>query len=884
MTAFESKTVERKKPLLLTVGNFPYITYPFIESMSSKLKIVALNNDSKFSDHDILHVENRAIETIVELEDKLEYAIFFMFSDTDKLLLEKCLPKLEHDRTRTLILFQLPTLKNYFDVILATKKISSLQYAIVGDVFGKTIPSSASLPAKIVNQALQDKMAEFTGDDLHPLFIISQTDVLGAIQYLLFNKQEKSRVNLLYYEHPQTIISTIHLLKRVEPDLQFSYMRHTVESPPPDHKEVLHEIQLKTRFTALYIDDILDGFEKSAAEMQGLPVSLPKQKRSKKRKRLALKPFAHSSATFANATLIALLLYCVLQVFFLIGGIALAKVALQDLEKGSYTTAISRLNTSRTLLSYAAPLTDSLLTLSHIKQLSLFEKTFKTFQTGLDITNLASSETETITKLQKTVQLDPLQKLLASASYLYFSTQAFHLEKQFAPLGFFYDSSSSQLLSIAQQLPDIIGTHNTKRYLILFQNNGELRPTGGFIGSIGELEFEFGKYKSFTIQDVYDLDGQLKEHMEPPFVIRRFLQPHLYLRDSNMSLDFQEAASSAAALYFAESGKKVDGVIAVDYEVLRRLIEAVGRLYLPNSNITLTADNAFEYIQDSINKNFFPGSRKKHDLLNEIFVQLSFKLHSVGALKQAGKLLPEMLEQKHILIAMQNTSIQKPFSLYNYGGEITDTRPLTPNQINDYLYINEANIGSNKANISLSRSTKYTVFVGPKTSISELEIRYDNTDIDSKDYKLYLQLLTPLDSKLTKLIFNGKTQEVVPAVTEPRVYEAKGFVPPQGVEVVEDTYHGKTHFGVLLTIPAHTQSSLVIRYEQQHSILQKDIVYSLFAVKQPGMTSHALTVAVHYPTGYTPRNTPNARFGKESVTFTEEEFNKDSFYNLNLSH
>src|SRR6476620_5186398 len=131
MTVLESKTVERKKTLLLIVGNFPYIKRPFIESIANKVKIIALNNTTKFSDPTILHVENRAIDTIVELEDKLEYAVFFMFSPIDKELLEKCLPKLEQDKTRTLILFQLPTLKNYFDVILATKRISTIQYAVV---------------------------------------------------------------------------------------------------------------------------------------------------------------------------------------------------------------------------------------------------------------------------------------------------------------------------------------------------------------------------------------------------------------------------------------------------------------------------------------------------------------------------------------------------------------------------------------------------------------------------------------------------------------------------------------------------------------------------------------------------------------------------------
>ncbi len=43
---------------------------------------------------------------------------------------------------------------------------------------------------------------------------------------------------------------------------------------------------------------------------------------------------------------------------------------------------------------------------------------------------------------------------------------------------------------IADRLPSILGKDGRKTYLVLFQNNMELRPTGGFIGSFGLFTFD----------------------------------------------------------------------------------------------------------------------------------------------------------------------------------------------------------------------------------------------------------------------------------------------------------------------------------------------------------------------------------------------------------
>ena len=142
-----------------------------------------------------------------------------------------------------------------------------------------------------------------------------------------------------------------------------------------------------------------------------------------------------------------------------------------------------------------------------------------------------------------------LSSITSNLSFLYSEGQRVSLETGNKDISSRLKQTYSKLLSLSEILPTILGFYEDKNYLLLFQNDDELRPTGGFIGSIGDAVVKKGKIQNLTIQDVYELDGQLRNHIEPPFIVRRYLQPHLYLRDSNFYLNFQESASMAALLH-----------------------------------------------------------------------------------------------------------------------------------------------------------------------------------------------------------------------------------------------------------------------------------------------------------------------------------------------
>ena len=95
-------------------------------------------------------------------------------------------------------------------------------------------------------------------------------------------------------------------------------------------------------------------------------------------------------------------------------------------------------------------------------------------------------------------------------------------------------------------LPGILGQGGSKRYLVLAQDPAELRPTGGYIGTVSIVEFRDGDMTSHDFQDVFDLDLQPGlAYVAPPQALRDHLLGDVpwLLADANWSPDFPTSAS-----------------------------------------------------------------------------------------------------------------------------------------------------------------------------------------------------------------------------------------------------------------------------------------------------------------------------------------------------
>ena len=258
-------------------------------------------------------------------------------------------------------------------------------------------------------------------------------------------------------------------------------------------------------------------------------------------------------------------------------------------------------------------------------------------------------------------------------------------------------SSFTQIKSGFVAADAFVKTLNQKQtWLVMFQNSNELRASGGFMGSYGLLTLDRGQISEFVIEDVYDADGQWQGLVEAPAGAEEYLSSGKGLRlpDANWAADFPSAAKQVK--FFIESVKKIpiDGVIAINEQVFAELLQITGPIKLKDYQLTLTADNIDDLLQDRPQE-FFPGSRQKVNLLDQTKTQLALTIKKLPAeqQKQLFQLLKKQFQQKNILIFSSNLTLEEKLVSLGLAGQLDNQDPTA-----SLLYLLESNVGINKVN------------------------------------------------------------------------------------------------------------------------------------------------------------------------------------------
>ncbi|MDP2628572.1 MAG: DUF4012 domain-containing protein, partial [Nanoarchaeota archaeon] len=413
-----------------------------------------------------------------------------------------------------------------------------------------------------------------------------------------------------------------------------------------------------------------------------------------------------------------------------------------------------------------------------------------------------------------------------------------------------------KLLSNASDvLPGLFGMEGQRTYLLLFQDNMELRPGGGLIDSYGILKINMGKISEFSIKDVDDADRQLRGHVEPPYGIRRHLPSiHWYMKDSNFDVDFIDSASSASNFLFVETGQKVSGVIGIDTSFIKNVLQAIGPVYVPDYKEKVYANNLYILVQSHAEKNLLPSEESKKDFLRSIYKAMMEKIskEEVPYLLLAQS-ISDSLMQKHLMFSFNN-SAQNIFTVNGWSSSLWDERKEDEESINDFLGINEANLGLNKVNYFIKRNLSQKVSIAEDGSISEeLIISYKNDSISwpGGDYKNYLRIILPQDAAISEILINDVPQVMVDAITDPLVYEDADFRKPVGLEIERVAQDNNMIYGFIVNIPAGEIVKVKAKYSLAGTISGLNTFsYSLKLFKQPGIDSIPYSFSLTYPNSF----------------------------------
>ena len=380
-----------------------------------------------------------------------------------------------------------------------------------------------------------------------------------------------------------------------------------------------------------------DGIEEDKKELlEQLKPEKKKGETPKEKKGRVLPKFSLPASKIYLFLLISLVTYALIWPGVLLGwGVVTFKSqmasGLQNLEKGEFDKSLENISQASGGLEAAKSVFQ---TLEPIKNTGFFKTELERGDQLIALSSLSVSSAQSAALGVKAL----LQGLKAVTGELtespagYFETAQIELSaaaedlskasvssKQLAPFANLV--SKAQTMSIL--LPGMVGLEGSKNYLILLQNNMELRPGGGFIGSFARVSFAEGKLKKLDVNDIYAIDGQLKVHVEPPKEIRDDLgQKDWFLRDSNWESDFPTAARQAEWFYTKETGERVEGVIALDVSAMEELLTSIGSLDLADYKENITAENLFEKAVSHAELSFFPGSQAKKSFLTALTSEL----------------------------------------------------------------------------------------------------------------------------------------------------------------------------------------------------------------------------------------------------------------------
>lgn len=331
-------------------------------------------------------------------------------------------------------------------------------------------------------------------------------------------------------------------------------------------------------------------------------------------------------------------------------------------------------------------------------------------------------------------------------------------------LSFMWEKTPLQLLP---KLPSLLGFNGKMTYLILFQNNYELRPTGGFMGSYGLLTFDRGK-PALTVEDIYVPDGQVTSHIDSPEPIQEAFQLGTWrLRDANWNPDFPESAKTIEWFFDKAGISQIDGVIATNLSTFQKLLKLVEPVSLTDYSEKITENNVWEKAQFYSQENFFPGSKQKREFLSDLSKEVLKKLDSSFIKKvQAAKVLYQALSEKQILLYFNDQEVQKPFESLNWAGAVEKPRclPWLPSCVADSLFVVEANLGVNKANCCIERKEELFVTIDGSQVHHKLQVTLTNNSSQFRwggRYKAWIRIIYGEEEKgLWVEVPEGKTHVV----------------------------------------------------------------------------------------------------------------------------
>jgi outer membrane protein assembly factor BamE (lipoprotein component of BamABCDE complex) len=405
----------------------------------------------------------------------------------------------------------------------------------------------------------------------------------------------------------------------------------------------------------------------------------------------------------------------------------------------------------------------------------------------------------------------------------------------------------------ARIAPEALGLNGPRAYLVLAQNSDELRPTGGFMSSVGYVQIENGEIISQTFTDSYAVDDFSFPYPDPPPALLNYMGADIWVfRDANWSPDFPTSARDAIQLYQIGRPGPLDGVIAINLRAIPDLFEGLGPITVPGFDQPVTGQTVI----DAMRQAALPEERSEDwwehrkdfmgQLAGAVLARVQAGLKAEEGLRLARAVLATM-DRRDVLVYLGSPEAQRILAQRKWDGALVQAP-------GDFLLVVDTNTGFNKVNPKIDEQVAYTVKLdadgsGQATLITthnsrarpepqcDPTPRYDKTydSMMNRCYWDYLRVYAPAGSTL-----------ITATLQAPAPLVAKRFsdgLPTAGQEA------GHAVFSSFFALRGGARQVTRFEYTLPQVVTAENGVrlYSLYAQRQSGSDDWPVEVAVILP-------------------------------------
>lgn len=275
---------------------------------------------------------------------------------------------------------------------------------------------------------------------------------------------------------------------------------------------------------------------------------------------------------------------------------------------------------------------------------------------------------------------------------------------------------TSSLVDGLSALINFLDVPQERRIALLFQNQSEIRPAGGFVGSYAEVVLDKGAVESIKVDDIYYPDRRLPLKIIPPRELQS-ITGGWGARDAGWFLDFPTSAEKTlefldASDVYAPRGVTFDGAIAINARVVEDFLAITGPVELPEYGVTLTKDNFLFEVREEVE-----ASREKDPtqnpkkILAAVMPVILERLNSADSDQKRALMLALLarVAAKDIQMYFRDDGMQQFAEQLGAAGRVYT---LSPDFVGDYLSVVNANVAGGKSDIFIDQTISLSSVIG----------------------------------------------------------------------------------------------------------------------------------------------------------------------------